>query len=133
MTEATVESRNEGVVRDFIASWENRDADAIMGAFSSGIVWHNMPTAPLEGLDAIRALVEPFLAATDVVEWKILRLQGAGDRVYTERVDCFEIGGNRLEVPVAGIFELDTDGKITAWRDYFDMQTWLDQGGPPFG
>ncbi|NQV22637.1 MAG: nuclear transport factor 2 family protein [Rhodospirillales bacterium] len=133
MAEPTTESRNESVVRDFIAAWENKDANAIMAAFSPDIVWHNMPMAPIQGLEPIKALVEPFLAASDVVEWKVLRLQGAGDRVYTERVDCFEIGGNRIEVPVAGVFEMDADGKVAAWRDYFDMQTWLDQGGPPFG
>ncbi len=133
MSELSLERRNESVVRNFISAWENKDANAIMAAFSSDIVWHNMPMAPIEGLDSIRALVEPFLAASDVVEWRVLRLQGAGGRVYTERVDCFEIGGNRLEVPVAGVFEINAEGKVTAWRDYFDMQTWLDQGGPPFG
>jgi len=126
-------SRNEGVVRDMIAGWEAKDAAAVLNTFAPEITWHNMPMDPIEGIDAVKALAEPFLAACDLVEWKILRLQGAGDQVFTERVDCFEMGGTRLEVPVAGTFDLNVDGKITAWRDYFDMQTWLDQGGPPFG
>jgi limonene-1,2-epoxide hydrolase len=29
-----------------------------------------------------------------------------------------------VELPVMGIFEVH-DGKITAWRDYFDMATWM--------
>jgi limonene-1,2-epoxide hydrolase len=29
---------------------------------------------------------------------------------------------------VAGVFEL-RDGKIAAWRDYFDMATWTRQAG----
>jgi limonene-1,2-epoxide hydrolase len=129
---STVE-RNENVVREMIAGWEAKDAAAIRNTFASEIVWHNMPMDPINGLDAVMAMAEPFLAACDLVEWKILQLQGVGNRVYTERVDCFELGGNRLEVPVAGAFDLNVDGKITSWRDYFDMQTWLDQGGPPFG
>lgn len=126
-------TRNETTVRDFIAGWEAKDSVAILSKFSDGIVWHNMPMDPIEGLEAVRGMIEPFLDACEVVEWKVLRLEGAGSRVYTERVDCFEMGGKRFEVPVAGVFDLAPDGKISAWRDYFDMQTWLDQGGPAFG
>jgi limonene-1,2-epoxide hydrolase len=28
-----------------------------------------------------------------------------------------------VELPVASVFEV-RDGKIAAWRDYFDMGTW---------
>jgi limonene-1,2-epoxide hydrolase len=46
--------------------------------------------------------------------------------VLTERLDKFVLGGKTVELPVAGVFELK-DGKITAWRDYFDMATWTKQ------
>ena len=41
--------------------------------------------------------------------------------VYTERTDRFNIRDIWREVKVMGIFELD-NGKITGWRDYFDLQ-----------
>jgi limonene-1,2-epoxide hydrolase len=28
-----------------------------------------------------------------------------------------------MELPVAGVFEVDDAGKISLWRDYFDMPT----------
>jgi limonene-1,2-epoxide hydrolase len=40
--------------------------------------------------------------------------------VFTERVDTFTVGGKVAPLPVMGIFEI-RDGKISAWRDYFDM------------
>ena len=40
--------------------------------------------------------------------------------VLTERVDTFTIGGAVAPLPVMGTFEI-RDGKICAWRDYFDM------------
>ena len=40
--------------------------------------------------------------------------------VLTERVDTFTIGGTVAPLPVMGTFEI-RDGKICAWRDYFDM------------
>jgi limonene-1,2-epoxide hydrolase len=40
--------------------------------------------------------------------------------VMNERTDRFKIGPKWVEAPVMGIFEL-RDGKIAAWRDYFDL------------
>jgi len=51
-----------------------------------------------------------------------------GDVVFTERVDRFQMGDKKVELPVAGVFEV-RDGKIAAWRDYFDMPTWTRQTG----
>jgi limonene-1,2-epoxide hydrolase len=41
--------------------------------------------------------------------------------VVTERVDHFLAGNKRISVPCMGIFEL-RDGKIAAWRDYWDLK-----------
>ena len=37
-----------------------------------------------------------------------------------ERVDTLVIGDASTKLPVAGIFKIE-NGKITEWRDYFDM------------
>ena len=50
----------------------------------------------------------------------------AGSLVLTERTDRFGKEGNWIELPVAGVFEV-IDGRITLWRDYFDMTTFTDQ------
>jgi limonene-1,2-epoxide hydrolase len=39
------------------------------------------------------------------------------------------VGDKTIALPVMGAFEVDDDGKITAWRDYFDMQQWTSQMG----
>ncbi len=56
----------------------------------------------------------------------MLNIAAAGSVVLTERLDRFVMGGKTVELPVAGVFEV-SDGKITAWRDYFDMATWTRQ------
>jgi limonene-1,2-epoxide hydrolase len=43
--------------------------------------------------------------------------------VFTERTDGFVMGDKSVDLPVAGVFEIN-DGKIAKWRDYFDMNTW---------
>jgi limonene-1,2-epoxide hydrolase len=40
--------------------------------------------------------------------------------VLNERTDRFRIGDRWMEAGVMGVFEL-RDGRIQAWRDYFDM------------
>jgi limonene-1,2-epoxide hydrolase len=51
-----------------------------------------------------------------------------GTIVMTERVDNFLAGDTRVTVPCVDIFEL-RDGKIAAWRDYWDLQPFEKQ--PP--
>ena len=49
------------------------------------------------------------------------RQVAAGNLVLNERSDRFRAGDVWLDLPVAGVFEVGDDGRITLWRDYFDM------------
>ncbi len=51
---------------------------------------------------------------------KIHRIAVNGSSVLTERTDALVFGPVRLQFWVCGVFEV-TDGRITLWRDYFDM------------
>jgi limonene-1,2-epoxide hydrolase len=51
----------------------------------------------------------------------------AGNVVVNERLDRFRIGEGWLELPVAGFFEVTDDGRISVWRDYFDMATYTNR------
>ena len=46
--------------------------------------------------------------------------------MFNERVDSFIVNGRPVVVPVAGVFEI-SGGKIKAWRDYFDLATYMNQ------
>jgi limonene-1,2-epoxide hydrolase len=113
---------NEDVVRRFCAAFDRRDVDELCAFFAPDAVYHNIPVAPVVGIDAIRESLKSFVPATPYIEFEIHRLAAAGAVVLTERTDRMELGGRAIELPVAGVFELDDDGRITAWRDYFDMQ-----------
>jgi limonene-1,2-epoxide hydrolase len=43
-----------------------------------------------------------------------------------ERLDRFLVDGRWIEVPVAGLFRL-RNGRISLWRDYFDLETYRRQ------
>jgi len=53
-----------------------------------------------------------------------LNLVEAGDVVFAERIDKTTAGDKRVDLPCCGVFEMN-NGKISVWRDYFDMQTYV--------
>jgi limonene-1,2-epoxide hydrolase len=114
------------VVQEFCDTWAKGDLDAIMEFFTDDAVYHNIPIAPVTGRDAIRATIEGFSAGVDSVEFRVLNISAAGSVVLTERVDAFITPTVTIELPVMGTFEV-VDGKIAAWRDYFDLNQFMSQ------
>lgn len=121
-------NENEQLVREFCEAWRTRDIDRLLSYFQPDAVYHNMPLPPLCGVEQIRSTLSTFVTPAEEIDFEILHLASAGNVVFTERIDRFSFAGKRVELPVAGVFEID-GGKIRAWRDYFDMQTWLRQTG----
>jgi limonene-1,2-epoxide hydrolase len=85
--------------------------------------------APVQGRAAIQATLAQFVDISTSAEFEIVALAVTGNKVLTERVDRFVINGKPIEIAVMGTFEVGADGKITAWRDYFDMQQFMQQMG----
>jgi limonene-1,2-epoxide hydrolase len=111
---------SEQVVREFCDAWSESDLERIMGFFADDAVYHNIPMEPVVGTDAIRTFIEGFTAMVERIEFEIRHLAVNGDVVLTERVDTFVRSEGSVGLPVMGTFDL-ADGKITAWRDYFDL------------
>ena len=111
----------ESVVRDFCEAFSRQDLAELLGYFAEDAVYHNIPLPAAEGLPAIEATLKQFVDPSGEAHFEIRHLAVVGRAVLTERVDVLTIGGKRIEIPVMGTFELDASGKITAWRDYFDM------------
>lgn len=110
----------EQVVRDFCAAASRRNPDELQSYFSDDIVYHNIPMDPAEGIEATMGVINMFVTMCDALEFEIHHLASDGSTVLTERTDTFTINGKTAPLPVMGAFNV-VDGKITAWRDYFDM------------
>lgn len=123
-------STETDIVERLVAAFNARDVDAVIALFTPDAVYHNMPTTPVAGLDAIRRLVESFVKPAERIDWRILNIAQSGHTVLTERLDRFIIQGKTVDLPVMGAFDI-RDGKIAAWRDYFDFPTWQRQTAPP--
>ena len=108
-----------GVVEAFVAAWNRMDFDAVIDALSEDVIYHNIPMQPLHGRDAVQSYLKKAWRF-DSVDWRLLNIAADGSVVLTERVDNFVIEGQPVSLPVMGAFEV-ADGRITAWRDYFDL------------
>jgi len=120
-------SAPEEVVGAFIAAIEAQDIDAAIDLLADDVSYENMPVSPIAGKDAVRATLEGFLGVASRIEWPVTRQVTSGSTVVNERLDRFQIGDGWLELPVAGVFEVDSDGRICLWRDYFDMASYTRQ------
>jgi limonene-1,2-epoxide hydrolase len=114
------------LVRRFCAAWADLDLDTLVGYFTDDAVYHNIPIAPVSGRDAIRTTIEGFTAGTERIEFRVGAIAADGPTVLTERVDVFVMPGATIELPVMGVFEV-RDGRIAAWRDYFDLNQFTSQ------
>ena len=115
------------IVTAFIHAIERKDVAGAAALVADDISYENMPMDPIVGREGMSATLEAFLAPAGEVDWQILEQWEFGHTVINERLDRFEIGAGWLELAIAGVFEINDDGKITLWRDYFDLPTYHNQ------
>jgi limonene-1,2-epoxide hydrolase len=121
------------VVRRFCAAWsDNVGAAELAAFFSDNAVYHNIPLAPVTGRQAIAnnfaTFIRPGAPGIESLALRLINIVAEGPIVMTERVDVFKVPNKSFELQVMGIFEV-RDGKIDAWRDYFDMNQFTTRMG----
>ncbi len=110
----------EEIVNAFIGALERLDVDTALTFVADDVEYDNVPMGKVFGPDGVRATLTPFIGSCTEVEWRILHQAASGDVVMNERIDRFHMPKGWIEVAVAGLFVVH-DGKITLWRDYFDL------------
>ena len=121
------------VVRRFCAAWSDDVGAAELAAFfTDDAVYHNIPLAPVTGRKAIAnniaTFIRPGAPGIESLHLRLINIAANGPVVMTERVDVFKLPGKSFELQVMGTFEV-RDGKISAWRDYFDMNQFTSRMG----
>lgn len=104
------------------------DAASLGSYFADDAIYHNIPMKPVNGRAAIEATLGGMKAMMLSAGWEVRHQVASGDVVMNERTDRFTVNGKTIAIPVMGVFELK-DGKISAWRDYFDLAMFQSQMG----
>jgi limonene-1,2-epoxide hydrolase len=111
---------NDDLVRRFIGGWERRDTSFIVDCFTDDGVYHATPLDPIVGQAAIREFVTTF-EGKPPGRLEIRNQTASATVVLQERTDYLTMNGNPVVLPIMGTFEMSPDGRIRAWREYFDL------------
>jgi limonene-1,2-epoxide hydrolase len=108
-------------VNEFLARVEAFDFDGACELASADIEYENVPIGAQQGHEAMKGVLTSMVGVWDTFAVVIHRQAETGNIVMNERTDSFGRDGTMIDVRIAGVFEVNGDGKISLWRDYFDM------------
>lgn len=114
-----LQSDNARTVENFLTALQNQDIDAAGAVLDEHLVYQNVGFPTIRGRARAIKLFRSMEGRAGF-EVKTHRIAVNGSTVLTERTDALVFGRLRLQFWVCGVFEV-TDGRITLWRDYFDM------------
>ena len=110
---------NAHTVEVFLDALEAQDIDGAGAVLDENLVYQNVGFPTIRGRARAMKLFRSMEGRAGF-EVKIHRIAVNGSSVLTERTDALVFGPVRLQFWVCGVFEV-SDGRITLWRDYFDM------------
>lgn len=110
---------NAHTVEVLLASLQAQDTDGAGAVLDDNLVYQNVGFPTIHGRARAMKLFRSMEGRAGF-EVKIHRIAVNGSSVLTERTDVLQFGRVRLQFWVCGVFEV-SDGRITLWRDYFDM------------
>lgn len=113
----------QAVVETFLpAALRDHDFDVVSSLLADDVVYENVGYPTFRGAQRIVKTFRKMQSRMPMVHWdvEIHRIASSGPSVMTERTDSVIIGRFRANFWVCGVFDVH-DGKITLWRDYFDV------------
>ncbi len=118
-------AENEKKASDFCQSLEDADLGKSVQYLSEDVDYHNMPWEPVTGHAGVRKVLESFVEGNNnlLEKMDIKHTTSSGTIVMNERLETWAIGTVKVDLPVTGMFEFNTEGKICRWHDYFDAKT----------
>jgi limonene-1,2-epoxide hydrolase len=127
-------AEQEAVVHEFIGAFRDSWPDSFDGPLSlladDATYQVIVPlTEPIQGRDAIKAEWEQMMERVSQQRHDMKAVASNDTTVFTERVDYSEMNGHWASIPLVAVFELNSDGKIAAWREYLDASNVAAQHG----
>ncbi|MDO6414564.1 nuclear transport factor 2 family protein [Sphingomonas sp. BIUV-7] len=103
-------------------AWHRLDLESVMLGIARDAIFLPDPGAePVRGYEAIRTLWARYMSLFQSYRCEVRTILSSDRLVLMERVEhILRVDGQVITIPVAAAFELDADGKITSWRDYWD-------------
>lgn len=112
------------IVRTFIEEMISKNnIPGMLDMLADDIYYQNMPLAPAIGKEQMIDFCKDMGQIADMT-LKIKNIAANGNVVFTERSDSWTMNGVKVVEPFVGVFEVNSEGKISRWCDYFDLRSW---------
>ncbi|MBB3656468.1 limonene-1,2-epoxide hydrolase [Rhizobium sp. BK650] len=108
--------------KTFFAHWSANRIEEALAMLSEDVLYDNVPLPDIVGRENVGKFHADFGIGTAFeVDWQVTEIAASGNVVLNERIDIFthESGGT-ITLPVMGTLTVE-NGRITVWRDYFDL------------
>ncbi|MGO4199999.1 limonene-1,2-epoxide hydrolase family protein [Rhizobium sp. YAF28] len=108
--------------KTFFAHWSANRIEEALAMLADDVLYDNVPLPDITGRENVRKFHADFGIGTAFnVDWQVTEIAISGNVVLNERIDIFtHESGGRITLPVMGTITVE-NGKITLWRDYFDL------------
>ena len=116
------------VVQDFLEellghAWDDAQVERIVNRMAPNARYHVYAwERPICGEDAIRRELQRQAPLFRDLRSDIVSIASTGGTVLLERVDSMTVGRKPLTIHIVAVFEVNSDGKIESWREYYDSK-----------
>lgn len=109
-------------ILDFMNCWERYDLDGALSRITDDASFSpDLVSEPVVGREALAKLWGFYMEMMQAYEMKVVNIVGSDKVVCLERVEYVVTPKQqKVALPIVGVYELDDDGKIKAWRDYVE-------------
>lgn len=119
------------VVRKFIEEGINRnDFQAMLDLLADDIDYQNVPLRAARGKAEMIDFMKDMGQVSEM-KLAIKNIAASGRVVFAERSDSWTMNGVKVVEPFVGVFEVNEEGRIKRWHDYFDLRSWEWSGQHP--
>jgi len=108
--------------RIFFAHWSAGRIEEALAMLADDVLYDNVPLPDIVGRENVRKFHADFgIGSAFKVDWQVTEIAVSGDVVLNEHIDIFtHESGGQITLPVMGTITVE-NGRITVWRDYFDL------------
>lgn len=119
-----------GVIGHFENGWPD-NLDAALANLSDDAYYQMVVplTEPFRGKARVKAAIELQMSGCAQQRHEMKAIGSGEGVVFTERLDHVLLNGAWLEIPLVAVWNVNEDGKVTAWREYIDTTSVAKQIG----
>ena len=111
-------------LKSIMAAALKPDVERFVDFLADDVEYHfHVSTPPVRGKDGVRRFLTKYRTIAEDVVWRVDRIAENESCLFIEGYEEYtdKRTGERIAHPYMGILEFRADGKITKWRDYFEM------------